>query len=166
MELLGKMQGRQIFYTHIITDKNWFEKLPSDNWIVFTIGDEKEAPIEKELVKHCLENNVRYTCSAGQLAESTEHEFDLEIINRTKIVKNGTRHDQQNALSTTSHKNFSEGFWFAATLAHDPYKKLDTLVCADFTSKGVKQNLEVLLEKINSGWLPPDDEVEEPKYDQ
>ena len=168
VEILGQIQNRQILYTNILTDQTWFEKLPTDNWVVFTIGDEKKAEFEAKLVSHCLDKNVCYACSAGQLAGSTELEFDLEIVNRAIATEDSTgkEHDYEQSPCTTSHKNFSEGFWFAATLAHDPYKDLGKVVCTDFTTKGVKNNLKELIEKINNGWLPTEEEVEEPKYDR
>lgn len=167
MEILGQIGNRQILYTNIITDQNWFEKLPLDNWVVFTIGDTNTSDYEDNLVRHCLDKNVCYTCSAGQLAGSTELEFDLEIVNRALAIEDrtGKEYDYEKSPCTTSHKNFGEGFWFAATLASDSHKDIDKVVCTDFTTKGVKQNLNELVEKINNGWLPSDEEIEEPNYD-
>lgn len=167
LELLGQIQKRQILYTNIIADQNWFEKLPLDNWIVFTIGDTINSEFESKLVHHCLDKNVCFTCSAGQLSDSTELEFDLEIVNRAIAIQDrtGKEYDYGQSPCTTSHKNFREGFWFATTVASDAYKDIDKVVCADFTSKGVRQYLKELLEKINNGWLPSDDAIEEPIYD-
>jgi len=167
MEILGYIQNRQILYTNILSDERWYEKLPDTNWVVFTIGDEKNVKSESELINHCLDKNVSYTCSAGQLAESTELEFDSRIVNRTILAEEATGnvHNFEQSPCTTSHKNFSEGFWFAAVLASDPQKYLDKVVCTDFTTRSVKNKLKELIEKINDGWVPTDEEIEEPEYD-
>lgn len=167
METLGQIGDRQILYINIIADKDWFQKLPTDNWVAFTIGDREMVELEKKLVTNCLDKNVCYTCSAGRLARSTENKFDIEIVNRAIAAEDrtGKEYDYEQSACTTSHENFSQGFWFAATTAHDPYKELDKGVCIDFTANGVKQNLKELIKKINNGWLPDDEEIEEPKYD-
>ena len=164
---LGQINDRQILYINVRTDPNWFDKLPLDNWVVFTIADKQDEELLIDAVPKCMDKLVTYTCSAGQLAGLGEQLFDIEIVNRAiaEEDKTGKPHDYETSPMTTMHQNFSEGFWFATTLAFDGYKESNTVVCLDFTTKSVKRQLSELIEKINSGWLPSDEEIEEPNYD-
>ncbi|MDO6434471.1 hypothetical protein Q4E93_27920 [Flavitalea sp. BT771] len=97
----------------------------------------------------------------------TELIFDEEIVNRAiqEETQTGKPYDYELSPITTSHNNFSEGFWFATTVACDSYKDIDTAVCIDLTTKGVKDHLTELIIKINNNWLPSDEPFKDPVYD-
>lgn len=167
MELLGVSCERQLFYINVNTNTNWAESLPTQNWLVFAIGDEKDIDAYSTLSDVCIEKNVAYVCSAGKYCELIHDIFDETIV--WKKIQNGesvdSMDDFENSPMTTWDNHFSEGFWFAITTAYDEHFIIDTIVCIDYTTKGVKQHLITLIEKINSGWLPSDEEFEEPVYD-
>jgi hypothetical protein len=167
MEPLGEIRDRQILYSNIRADQNWSNALPTENWIVFTIADDLDRELINEAVELCLDKSVCYICCAGRLASLTEDIFDEEIVNRAiqDETRSGKPHDYEYSPMTTSHKNFSDGFWFATTVAHDNYKDIDTVVCLDFTTKGVKDHLIELIIKIKNNWLPSDEPFEDPMYD-
>lgn len=52
---------------------------------------------------------------------------------------------------TTAHKNFGEGFWFAAVVASDDWVEINKVVCLDFTTRKVENYLTELLQKIKEG---------------
>ena len=120
---------------------------------------------------HCLENGVRYTCSVGELASLTEDYFDEEIVSRAvdKELKTGIVEDFESTPMTSFHRNFDEGFWFAATLArqiiNDQYVESRQVICIDCTKRQVRQYLIDLVDKLNNGWLPCDREYKQPLYD-
>ena len=167
MELLGNIKDRQILYTNIRADQNWSTVLPIDNWIIFTIADDIDRELIHEIVKVSLDKLVCYICCAGKLAGFTENIFDLEIVHRAiqEETQTGKPYDYEFSPMTTFHKNFSEGFWFATTVAYDTYKDTNTVVCIDFTTKGVKGHLTELLTKFNNNWLPSEEDIEDPIYD-
>ena len=168
---IGELNNRQIFYTNVRVDLHWFEKLPSSNWLAFTIADDADQELLNETTIKCLDSNVLYTCSAGQLGSDTEDYFDSEIVLRQVQIEERTGKPQNYDISpmTTFHKNFGEGFWFATTVAnataYDEYIPIDKLVCIDMTQQGVKNNLLELINKIQNGWLPSDNETKDIKYD-
>ena len=171
MEKLGLVNNRQILYCNVRSQQSWFDQLPSKNWIVFSIADKDDEALLNNATIKCLDKNVSYTCSAGELGSDTEAYFDQEIVWREvqKEEKTGAPQNYDRTPMTTSHRNFSEGFWFATTVAYptieDRYIHIETVVCVDCTERGVKEHIQSLIEKINSGWLPSDDEVEPPVYD-
>jgi len=158
---IGQIKERQIYYTNIRVDNGWFEKLPVSNWLAFTIADFEDKELLHGITSKCLDNNVCYTCSVGQLGSDTEDSFDEEIAWRqVQEEETGKQQESETSPMTTFHKNFDEGFWFATTLANqivnDIYIPIDKVVCIDFTKRGFKEYLVQLIIKINSGWLPPD----------
>lgn len=167
MELLGIIRDRQILYTNIRIDKNWSNALPTDNWIVFTIADDTDRELIGEAVELCLDKLVCYICCAGRLSSLTELIFDEEIVKRAIHAETqmGKPYDYEFSPMTTSHNNFSDGFWFATHVANDNYKDTNTVVCIDFTTKGVKSYLTELITKINNNWIPSDEDFEDPVYD-
>ena len=171
MTKIGELNGRQIFYINVRVDLHWFNELPLSNWLAFTIADTADKELLNDTTKKCLDANVLYTCSAGQLGSDTEDYFDEEIVWRQVQIEERTGKPQDYEISpmTTFHKNFDEGFWFATTVAnavaYDKYIPINKVVCIAMTKKGVKKHLIVLLDKIKNGWLPSDNEVEEPTYD-
>jgi len=168
MDQIGVVNDRQILYINIRKDSYWFDKLPYGNWCVFTVADNDDKQLLDGAVVHCMDKNVTYTCIAGQLAGVTELSFDIQITKRTieEEDKTGLPHDCEQSPITTMHQNFSEGFWFATTVAFDGYRDINKVVCLDFTTKGVKQKITELIQKINSGWLQSDEVIEYPTYDE
>ena len=168
---IGEYNDRRIFYSNVRVDLQWFDKLPSTNWLAFTIADTADKDLLSDTTIKCLDKNVLYTCSVGQLRSETEDYFDQEIVWRQVQIeeKTGKSQDYETSPMTTSHKNFDEGFWFAIqsayATAYDKYIPIDKVVCIDMTQQGVKKYLLLLIDKIRNGWVPSDKEVEVPKYD-
>lgn len=171
MTKIGEYNDRQIFYTNVRTDFNWFDKLPPSNWLAFTIADTADKELLNDTTIKCLNKSVLYTCSAGQLGSDTEDYFDQEIVWRQVQIeeRTGKPQDYETSPMTTYHKNFDEGFWFAIqsayATAYDKYIPIDKVVCIDMTQQGVKKYLVSLINKMKTGWLPSDNEIEIPTYD-
>ncbi len=167
MERLGKIHDREIYYISTKDESEWLNLLPTEKWVVFTIADKENREILPESTSRILDKNVTYTCSAGELADLTEQYFDEEIVWRAVQYeeKTGKEYDYKQSPMTTMHRNFGEGFWFASTLAYDGEKEINKVVCIDFTTRKVKKHLTELIEKINNGWLPSDEEIELAEYD-
>lgn len=171
MTKIGEYNDRQIFYTNVRADLNWFDKLPLSNWLAFTIADTSDKELLNDTTIKCLDKSVLYTCSAGQLCQETESYFDQEIVWRQVQIEEqtGKPQDYETSPMTTSSKNFDEEFWFAIqsayATAYDKYIPIDKVICIDMTQQGVKKYLVALVEKIKNGWLPSDNEIEVPKYD-
>ncbi len=110
---------------------------------------------------------MAYICCAGQLADHVELAFDMKIVEKAIEQENITQRpfDYDQSPITTAHKNFSEGFWFASFVVQNEENWINTLICLDFTKKGVKNNIISLIEKINNDWLPSEEEIESPFYD-
>ena len=171
METLGHISFKQIFYCHVRTDKNWFEKLPADHWFAFTIADIDDEAMIPDVAVKCMDKNVSCVCCAGQLASHTSDHFNIEAVEWEIKKAEANEADGENARAPliTAHKNFSEGFWFATSIAsdtiEDKYLDVDKVICIDMTKNAVRKYLRNLVGEFNSGGLPSDSEFEEPEYD-
>ncbi len=168
MERIGKINNREIFYISTKDNSEWLNSLPTDKWVVFTIADKENREILNESTVRILDKNVTYTCSAGELAGLTEQYFDEEIVLRGVQYEDetGKKYDYEQSPMTTMHRNFGEGIWFASTLAYNGDIEINKVICIDFTTRKVKKHLTKLVEKINNGWLPSDEEIELAEYDK
>jgi hypothetical protein len=142
MECIGRINRRKIYYVHIRNNPNWKSTLPKVDWVAFTIANTEDEELVPPVVKICMDSNVSYTCSAGNLANMTEQYFDEEISFRgiDYEMKNKKEYNYDLSPVTTAHENFSEGFWFATTLAHDDNFEINQVVCIDFTKRKVRKH--------------------------
>jgi hypothetical protein len=167
MERLGEINDRQVFYIKVTDDDNWFDKLPSQDWLAIPIGDKKAIQIYSKLADNCYDRKLVYMCALGQSSELIHDIFDETKY--TKKIERGesidSRDDFEDTAITTWHKNFDEGFWFALNAAFDGDKLIDKVVCIDYTTSGVKNYLVELLDKFHQKWLPSEEEILMPKYD-
>ena len=160
MERLGKINDKNILYVYWEDINKSRSELPTQNWLVFVIGNDKLETEYLKLAKICIDRKVLFACTAGKECQLIHDTFDQVDINRLK--KNGD-YDKLEDLSiyfvmTTSHEDFDEGFWFAATTAFSEFGDIEKVVCVDFTDKKVKYDLQELITKIHEGWLPDDDD--------
>lgn len=166
MQYLGKINGRHVFYIRPDDGEIWFDDLPTENWLALSIGDDPNIQSFSQLADKCIDKNALYMCSLGQSCELIHDIFDSVIVG--KKIANGesveSTDDFENSPLTTWHHNFDEGFWFALNAAHDEYKIIDKVVCIDYT-RGVKNYLIELLNKLHQEWLPSDNEIQLPIYD-
>jgi hypothetical protein len=164
VKIIGYSNERQILYTNIWTDENWLQLLPTENWLAFPIGQEKDVENYIKLAAKSIDNDVSYVCAVGEYCELIHDIFDEIIIEKElESLDNADAFDD--SPMTTWHNNFSEGFWFAITNAHHELKIINKIICIDFTKQGVQVHLSNLVEKINNNWLPSDGRREKPIYD-
>jgi len=168
MELIGRIERRKIYYIQIRNNSTWKKSIPKKDWLAFTIAVKEDEELIPPIIKECLDRNVSYTCSVGDYAQMTEAFFDEEIAWRGVNYEMKTKREfyYDYSPNTTAHKNFGEGFWFAATMAKGDKFDINKVVCIDFTKKKVKNHLINLIQKINNGWLPTDEEIESVEYDK
>ena len=166
MELLGRINKREIFYVKRRNNPDWKFSLPRNNWIAFTISNNEDEEMIPPAVNVCLDKNVLYVCNAGEFGSQAEDYFLEEVGWRGVQYEEKTGKEYEYGTPMLSaHKNFGEGFWFAAVVASDEDKVMGKVVCIDFTKRKVRRYLLELIDKINAGWLPSDEKVEFAKYD-
>ena len=167
MELIGRIDSRKIYYLSVRNNSDWKSSLPNKDWLAFTIANKEDEELVPPVIKVCLDKNVSYSCSTGNLAKRSEDCFDEEISFRATDfeVKTRQKFDYDSAPITTYHNNFGEGLWFASKSAYVDKFEIEKIVCLDLTKLKVKNHIVNLIDKINNGWLPSEEETELPEYD-
>lgn len=150
LERVGKVNEREVYYFNTLNGSDW--EFPK-NWILFIITSDSNIKSIMEFAKLCLDNNVLYVCCAGDAASIAEDIFDEEFVWR-KILAGDDEYSD--VLMTTFHKDFSEGLWFATSVAVHESQVIENIVCADFSASNNKKLIIDLIKKINAGWLPDD----------
>lgn len=167
MKYLGNIRERAIYYLSTKYTPKWAILLPKAHWVAFTIADNTNKEELWKATAQILEKGAGYTCSAGEQGDLMHSYFDDHIVLHAlqQEEKTGKAFDYEYAPMTTGHQNFSEGFWFAITLAYDDWISMNKVICLDFTTRKVEQHLTTLIQKIKEGWLPSDQKIEKPLYD-
>jgi hypothetical protein len=57
---------------------------------------------------------------------------------------------------TTWHTDFDEGFWFATSVANNDEQEITRVVCLNLTETNLEPTLAELIQRLNTGWIPPD----------
>ncbi|WP_394751082.1 hypothetical protein [Spongiimicrobium salis] len=157
MELLGRINRREIFYVKRRNNPDWKYSLPGNNWIAFIIANNEDEEMIPLAVNVCLDKNVLYVCNTGEFGSRAEDYFLEEAGWRGVQYEEKTAKEYEYGTPMFSvHKNFGEGFWFAAVVVSDEDKVMDKVVCIDFTKRKVRRHLLELIDKINADWLPSD----------
>ena len=150
---IGIVNNRQILYFDRAQFSNLSSWIPKSDWMLFAIADPEQEHLLEQLAKTCLNNGVLYVCGAGKAGSSIDNTFDFEIVDR-KIEKG--EDDYSDTPMTTWHEDLAEGFWYATTVASHDTLIIDTIVCINLTEHDYKSQLENLIDRINTGWLPED----------
>jgi hypothetical protein len=152
MEVLGNLNEREIVYIKYDLEQPWFKCFPNSEWLLFAIAEKDDTNILNEINRHAIDNNVVYVCSVGNKCEFFHDVFDDDIVIRD--VEN--EYLPQHQIMTTWHQDFDEGFWFALSAAFGDGPEIKKVICLDISNGDFRQQLRELIEKIGTGWLPPD----------
>ena len=158
MNTIGFSNNRLIFYFSIQKTKNWIDYLPTENWLVMPICNNKDRDLIDSVAHACIDRNVEYMCAVGKECEWVHDWFDEIIVERIlKIGKyNNAQVDLEKGPMTTWHQEFDEGFWFAINCAFGGDRIINKIICLDLTNIDHKGRLVKLLNKINQSWAPDD----------
>lgn len=153
MLLLGTVEERNVYYQNLYNEPVLDGVLPNSKSVVFTIIDKVNKDLTDYMVNECINRNVPWTCSAGELADATEWDFDMRVVDRMDAAGELTVD-----MATVAIRNVDECFWFA-TITADRYGDIvDNVICLDLTEYGIQSKLVQLIQQINEGWLPPDED--------
>ncbi len=147
----GIIDNKEVLYLFISECKDWFNFLPDKNWLALVISNKNEIPQLESVAKKCLNKNVLYVCGTGEAASQIDDEFDIEIVNR-KIIENSD--DYQDTPMTVFDSRLDEALWYAIFTAVHDTEMITKIVCINLTPEDLKTEIEDLVTKMNTGWIP------------
>ena len=157
LKFIGRHKENDVFY--FIPGVHGFDSLPDKNWICLGIAN-------SDFNKGYFEEFVIYSASSGLLefigqgkyGELLHDWFDETIVEyeyqeevKTDIMTLW-RNDQTNDLA--------DSFWgcfYANVLPENVQQSQIVVVCMSFEGQDYSNTIQILLEKINNGWIPPDE---------
>jgi hypothetical protein len=144
-----------------LTQDNYINVLPKNNWFGFVIANNDFDDSETSLIK----NYIRYSINNGLLAIHGQGLFGgkIHLILDLVITQMEVDENHSEIDVTTIGDNdtdLANGFWacYGASCLPDraDYDSVK-LVCTSFDGINYKEELKLLLNRFNNGWLPPDD---------
>ncbi|MBF9254949.1 hypothetical protein I2I11_16720 [Pontibacter sp. 172403-2] len=154
MKKLGKVNNKIIHYQRHNTSDNWAVEMPTENWLLMAISDDKTSTILDEIVRKSIDRDVCFVCTLGKQAEEFHDTFDEIIALRKADIEKAHLPDYD--IMTTWHTDFEDGVWFATFLARDEEQEIKTVFCLDAGRERSEKRIAELIKKINKGWVPND----------
>jgi hypothetical protein len=160
LRLLGISNGRKLLYLDGLVQEHWENFLPRSKWVALPIFDTPDKTQAERIARACLDHNAVYICTLGSSCEMLHDWIDeTKVMDTVNAELMGLSLENDSLpIMTTWHDDFDEGVW-SALVAHDVTNtRVDTIVCIDMSENGQAERLTSLIEAINSGWLPPDED--------
>ncbi|MEJ8755687.1 hypothetical protein WG947_01655 [Pontibacter sp. H259] len=154
MKRLGTVDGKAILYQKHDTSVNWAKVMPTENWLLMIIADEKPSTVLIEIARKSINRGVCYVCCLSSQAEKQHDIFREDIDVREVEIENNYLPGYE--IMTTWHRDFSEGVWFAMYLAWHEEQEINTIFCLNAGKEDSEEVILELINKINQGWVPID----------
>lgn len=152
LKVLGRVGNREVVLAWLVPGPKWLEAAPSTPWVALVLADSDHRESElRGFAKCCLLAGARYVCCVGPSAETIESAFDREISELGLV-----RTDEE-TICTTCDRTLTEGLWFSLYAAFHPTLELQHVVCLQLESREIAKEITVLVDRFNSGWVPPDE---------
>jgi hypothetical protein len=161
MQLLGTINATNRTIFHLSTnDDDWFNKLPSKNWLAFVINQDADELSLNEIVKKCKSKNtlqIRVYQNSVDFEKSIQ-EVDIDKEVAAKINSPEGIESYLNLLFLPKYHNFERGFWEITNVDEVDFlaKHSDNydVFCLDCNKIDSKPSLDNLIKKMNEGWIP------------
>jgi len=152
MKKLGNVREKVILYQRHDTSIDWSREMPTENWLLMAIADNKPSTVLDEIARKSIDKDVCYVCCLGNQGEELHDTFDENIVIREVGIEKAHLPDFD--IMTTWHNDFEEGVWFAIFLARDEEQEISTVLCLDAGKESSEEEIAELIKKINEGWVP------------
>lgn len=152
-EINTKITDRKISFVEYDSSKNRIEKIPTDNWCLIIIADEKEQNYFEEIISKSIDRNVGYICGVGKQHDLIHNIADKEIVFREVNIND--YYLPKHCIMTVGDEDFENGIWFGLKLTFNPETEINEIVILDLTKKAFSKTIE-LIKKMEKGYLPPE----------
>ncbi len=125
---MGRVKSKVV---SVREDANWWKKLPRNNWLAFTIAEEKDEELLASLTHKIVSNRPEIIISSGTLYEISEMYFDEEIAWQNVNEKS----EGELSIMTVSFLTLSEGLQYIIDIIEVLKKPIDEIVFIDFSNK-------------------------------
>jgi len=143
-----EINNRRIELLEYFPEEDWFNRLPSKNWLCILLTNDTDRKYINELITKIIEKNVCYVCSIGMQCEKVHDLIDEEISFRETSTK--VKDIPSHFIMTTWHNNFEEGIWFAFFAAQHEEVEIEKVIIIDMTNGQEIERLENTLYKIKN----------------
>ena len=158
LKYLGQHNANGVYYYSLALHE--LDSLPRSNWVCLGIAN-------KDFDKDFFEEFIIFSASNGLLefkGQGAMGELLHDIFDET-ILEYEYQKDVKTDIMTTWRNNapndLADNFWgcfYANVLPEDVQQNQLKVVCIGFDGEDYSDTLKELLERINEGWIPPDED--------
>ena len=141
MKFLGKINNREIKYLEFSLTEPWYDSLPSKDWLLFVIAEEKNLNYFQEVISKSLENDVAYLSCTGKSGEYFHDIFNEEIAFREADIE--PHYLPDHFIITVWNQDLKEALWFATKLAVNDKVQIDIIICIDLSENKANNQKEL-----------------------
>ncbi len=123
------LNSREIVFVEYSTERNWYNEIPSKNWLCVFVSDDRDRNYLDEVIAKILVKEVLYVCAIGNQCETVHDLVDEEIVYREVEKLYLPKHE----IMTTWHHDFEEGIWFSIFAANSDDAEIEKVVFIDMT---------------------------------
>ncbi len=76
------LNSREIVFVEYSTERNWYNEIPSKNWLCVFVSDDRDRNYLDEVIAKILVKEVLYVCAIGNQCETVHDLVDEEIVYR------------------------------------------------------------------------------------
>lgn len=144
--MLQKINDREVSIIQNLTERNWFEELPNQNWLCVIVDNDRPRRYLDELISKLLLKNVCYVCTIGQNSERNHDSIDEEIVFREADIDN--LYLPKHHIMTTWDNEIEEGLWFVFFAAHHDEVLINKVIILDMTNGKEYKRIEKIINKL------------------
>ena len=158
MELIGHHKTNSIYY--FLPHTETLDNLPMENWVCLGIANrEFDKPFFDRFIKHSIYSGLLEFKGQGSFGEKLHDWFDEEVVN-LEIIEEYPETDVMTAWYNNEQNDLANAVWscfYTQVLPEGTDAGETTVVCISFDDLDYRSKLTTIIERLNSGWIPPDE---------
>jgi hypothetical protein len=158
MELIGQHKTNLVYY--FLPNGEPFDILPKENWVCLGIANrEFDKPFFDQFIKHSIYSGLLEFKGQGTFGEKLHDWFDEEVVN-LEVIEEYPETGVMTTWYSGEQNDLANATWscFYAQILPEGTEAAETKVlCIPFDGLDYKQELTTIIERLNSGWIPPDE---------
>jgi hypothetical protein len=158
MELIGQHKTNCVYY--FLPKSEPFDILPKEKWVCLGIANQEyDKALFDQFIKHSIYAGLLEFKGQGEFGEKLHDWFDDEVV-KLEVIEEYPETDVMTTWYNGEENDLANALWscFYAQILPEGINAAETkVVCIPFDGLDYKYKLTTIIERLNSGWLPPDE---------
>ena len=142
------MHNREIRLIEYSTERNWYQEIPTENWLCVLVVNNKPRRYIEEVISKIIDKDGCYFCAIGNQGKEAHDLMDEEIAYREAEIEQ--LYVPKHSIITTWDNELEEGIWFAIFAAHHEIVEIKKVIILDMTDGKETRRIQSALLKIRN----------------